>query len=204
MLCKCCAPHQVRRPESNPIMLKGHEAEVTAVDWCSSDYGKIATLSDVFMVFMVISFHSENLRVRKKSLKTKKRKKPDQASGKNSSASGKVSPPISDRAEFLESGKSSMCRASTCSDVSDESTSSTISSSVSKPHKANDSRYEAVQSIRAKDGVLGLSHFMLLKRLRCGDIGSVYLSELNGTKSYFAMKVMDKVALASRKKLLRA
>ncbi|XP_020247767.1 denticleless protein homolog A-like [Asparagus officinalis] len=41
---------QVRRPESNPIMLKGHEAEVTAVDWCSSDYGKIATLSDDFMM----------------------------------------------------------------------------------------------------------------------------------------------------------
>ncbi|XP_020272509.1 denticleless protein homolog isoform X2 [Asparagus officinalis] len=41
---------QVRRPESNPIMLKGHEAEVTAVDWCSSDYGKIATSSDDFMV----------------------------------------------------------------------------------------------------------------------------------------------------------
>ncbi|ONK82078.1 uncharacterized protein A4U43_C01F35890 [Asparagus officinalis] len=139
-----------------------------------------------------------------KVIEDQEKKKSDQGSGKNSSASGKVSAKISDRAEFLESGKSSMCRASTCSDVSDESTSSTISSSVSKPHKANDSRYEAIQSIRAKYGVLGLSHFRLLKRLGCGDIGSVYLSELNGTRSYFAMKVMDKVALASRKKLLRA
>jgi serine/threonine protein kinase len=32
----------------------------------------------------------------------------------------------------------------------------------------------------------------------------VYLSELSGTRSYFAMKVMDKTSLASRKKLLRA
>jgi serine/threonine protein kinase len=44
----------------------------------------------------------------------------------------------------------------------------------------------------------------LLKRLGCGDIGSVYLSELSGTRTCFAMKVMDKAALAARKKLLRA
>lgn len=111
---------------------------------------------------------------------------------------------ISDRADFVESGKSSMCRGSTSTDVSDESTCSSLSSSVSKPHKANDSRWEAIQAIRTKDGVLGLSHFRLLKRLGCGDIGSVYLSELSSTKCYFAMKVMDKALLASRKKLLRA
>ena len=111
---------------------------------------------------------------------------------------------ISDRAEFVESGKSSMCRGSTSSDVSDESTCSSLSSSISKPHKANDSRWEAIQVVRAKDGALGLNHFRLLKRLGCGDIGSVYLSELKGTKCYFAMKVMDKCSLASRKKLLRA
>lgn len=111
---------------------------------------------------------------------------------------------ISDRADFVESGKSSMCRGSTSSDVSDESTCSSISSSINKPHKANDSRWEAIQAVRARDGVLGLSHFRLLKRLGCGDIGSVYLSELSGTKCYFAMKVMDKGSLAGRKKLLRA
>ncbi|KAJ9672437.1 hypothetical protein PVL29_025876 [Vitis rotundifolia] len=97
-----------------------------------------------------------------------------------------------------------MCRGSTSSDVSDESTCSSLSSSISKPHKANDSRWEAIQVVRAKDGALGLNHFRLLKRLGCGDIGSVYLSELKGTKCYFAMKVMDKGSLASRKKLLRA
>ncbi|CAK9156791.1 unnamed protein product [Ilex paraguariensis] len=111
---------------------------------------------------------------------------------------------ISDRADFVESGKSSMCRGSTSSDVSDESTCSSFSSRISKPHKANDLRWEAIQAVRARDGVLGLSHFRLLKRLGCGDIGSVYLAELSGTKSYFAMKVMDKASLASRKKLLRA
>eukprot|EP00262_Sarcandra_glabra_P011933 TRINITY_DN2960_c0_g3_i1.p1 TRINITY_DN2960_c0_g3~~TRINITY_DN2960_c0_g3_i1.p1 ORF type:complete len:615 (-),score=63.82 TRINITY_DN2960_c0_g3_i1:147-1991(-) len=138
------------------------------------------------------------------------------SSVKDSSASAKLSDgrssltktsgsaKISDRADFVESGKSSMCRGSTSSDVSDESTCSSISSNVNKPHKANDSRWEAIQAVRSKDGFLGLTHFRLLKRLGCGDIGSVYLSELSGTKCYFAMKVMDKGSLASRKKLLRA
>ncbi|URE48311.1 protein kinase G11A-like [Musa troglodytarum] len=111
---------------------------------------------------------------------------------------------VSDRADFVESGKSSMCRASTSSDVSDESSCSSMSSSITKPHKANDSRWEAIQIIRSRDGILGLSHFRLLKKLGCGDIGSVYLSELSGMRSYFAMKVMDKGSLASRKKLLRS
>ncbi|XP_009774023.1 serine/threonine-protein kinase D6PK-like [Nicotiana sylvestris] len=135
---------------------------------------------------------------------------------KDSSASAKVSDgasslaktsgsaKISDRADFLESGKSSICRGSTGTDVSEESTSSSLSSSVNKPHKANDSRWEAIQAIRTKDGMLDLRHFRLLKKLGSGDIGSVYLSELCGTKCYFAMKVMDKASLASRKKLLRA
>lgn len=136
-----------------------------------------------------------------------------QTSGKNSSVSAKVSDgsnslaknsgsgKISDPAE---SGKSSMCRGSTSTDVSDESTFSSFSSSINKPHKTNDVRWEAIQAVRSKDGSLGLSHFRLLKRLGCGDIGSVYLAELSGTKCYFAMKVMDKASLASRKKLLRA
>ncbi|GFZ12620.1 D6 protein kinase like 2 [Actinidia rufa] len=144
------------------------------------------------------------------------KKSSDNGTVKDSSASAKVSDgtnnlaktsgsaKISDRADYVESGKSSMCRGSTSSDASDESTCSSLSSSVNKPHKANDSRWEAIQVVRTKDGALGLSHFRLLKRLGCGDIGSVYLSELSGTKSYFAMKVMDKASLASRKKLLRS
>ncbi|XP_020583915.1 serine/threonine-protein kinase D6PK-like [Phalaenopsis equestris] len=140
----------------------------------------------------------------------------EHSSEKNSSSSAKISDgtisftktsesaKISDRADFVESGKSSVCKPSTSSDVSDESSCSSLSSSINKPHKANDSRWEAIQVVRMRDGGLGLSHFRLLKRLGCGDIGSVYLSELSGTKCYFAMKVMDKGSLASRKKLLRA
>ncbi|KAF6145114.1 hypothetical protein GIB67_013465 [Kingdonia uniflora] len=126
------------------------------------------------------------------------KKKSEPGSVKSSSVSAK----FSDGASSLT--KTSICRGSTSSDVSDESSCSSISSSVSKPHKANDSRWEAIQVVRKRDGVLGLNHFRLLKRLGCGDIGSVYLSELSGTKSYFAMKIMDKGSLASRKKLLRA
>ncbi|KAM0918739.1 hypothetical protein ACQ4PT_008645 [Festuca glaucescens] len=108
---------------------------------------------------------------------------------------------VSGHADFVPSGKSSVYRPSAGSDVSDDST---CSSSASKPHKSNDSRWEAIQAVRTKEGSLGLSHFRLLKRLGCGDIGSVYLSELSGTKCYFAMKIMDKASLAGRKKLLRA
>ncbi|RWW87861.1 hypothetical protein BHE74_00003282 [Ensete ventricosum] len=132
--------------------------------------------------------------------------------GKNSDQSGNditVSTKVSDgtsslTADFVDSGKSSMCRPSTNSDISDESSCSSLSSSITKPHKTNDSRWEAIKMIRSRDGVMGLSHFRLLKKLGCGDIGSVYLSELSGTKSFFAMKLMDKGSLASRKKLLRA
>ncbi|OEL18735.1 Protein kinase G11A [Dichanthelium oligosanthes] len=124
--------------------------------------------------------------------------------GTNSLRKTSGSAKISDRADFPESGKSSMCRPSASSNISDESSCSSMSSSTTKPHKGSDSRWEAIRVIRSRDGILGLSHFRLLKKLGCGDIGSVYLSELNGTKSYFAMKVMDKGSLASRKKLLRA
>lgn len=130
----------------------------------------------------------------------------ERGSVKSSSVSDKVSEGNSSLAktDFVESGKSSMCRGSTSSNVSDESSCSSFSSSINKPHKSNDMRWEAIQVVRARDGALGLTHFRLLKRLGCGDIGSVYLAELTGTKAYFAMKVMDKASLASRKKLLRA
>ncbi|KAG8472528.1 hypothetical protein CXB51_034445 [Gossypium anomalum] len=102
-----------------------------------------------------------------------------------------------DRPDHTESGKSSMCRGSTSSDVSNESSYSSLSSRINRPNKTNDIRWEAIQAVQGKDGILGLNHFRLLKRLGCGDIGSVYLSELSGTRCYFAMKVMDKASLAS-------
>ncbi|XP_031277560.1 serine/threonine-protein kinase D6PKL1 [Pistacia vera] len=108
------------------------------------------------------------------------------------------------RGDSLESAKTSISRASDSSGLSDDSNWSNITGSANKPHKGNDPRWKAILAIRARDGILGMSHFKLLKRLGCGDIGSVYLSELSSTRCYFAMKVMDKASLASRKKLTRA
>ena len=78
------------------------------------------------------------------------------------------------------------------------------SSAPFKPHTGGDIRWDAINAVNARESPLGLSHFRLLKRLGYGDIGSVYLVELRGTSAHFAMKVMDKVSLASRNKLLRA
>lgn len=154
-----------------------------------------------------INLESEDTFDQEKTLSGKKESFKDSSAstdGISSGAKTSGSAKTTEKSELVESGKSSICRGSTSTDVSDESSCSSLSSSMSKPHKSNDSRWEAIQAVRSKDGNLGLSHFRLLKRLGCGDIGSVYLSELSGTKSYFAMKVMDKVSLESRKKLLRA
>ncbi|GAB2224308.1 hypothetical protein Drorol1_Dr00005061 [Drosera rotundifolia] len=106
--------------------------------------------------------------------------------------------------DSLESTKTSMSRASGSSGISDDSNWSNLTGSGNKPHKGNDPRWKAILAIRARDGILGMNHFRLLQRLGCGDIGSVYLSELSGTRCYFAMKVMDKASLAARKKMNRA
>ncbi|KAH9297566.1 hypothetical protein KI387_029248 [Taxus chinensis] len=98
------------------------------------------------------------------------------------------------------------CRNNSCS--SDETSCSNNNNiyprPCKKPHKAsNDLHWEAIQEAKNR-GDIGLNHFALLRRLGRGDIGSVYLVELKGTGCYFAMKVMDKGSLVSRKKLLRA
>lgn len=41
---------QVDKPKENPVVLKGHGGEVTAVDWCRFEVGKIATSSDDFTI----------------------------------------------------------------------------------------------------------------------------------------------------------
>lgn len=83
----------------------------------------------------------------------------------------------------------------------DCSTNSTI-----KRHTGGDSRWEAIQTANSQNSPAGLNltHFRLLKRIGYGDIGSVYLVELQGTNAFFAMKVMDKASLANRNKLIRA
>ncbi|KAG5001043.1 hypothetical protein JHK82_022189 [Glycine max] len=72
-----------------------------------------------------------------------------------------------------------------------------------KPHTGGDVRWDAINMVSRGNG-LNLSHFKLLQRVGYGDIGSVYLVELKGSKAFFAMKVMDKASLASKKKLLRS
>ncbi|KAG9160665.1 hypothetical protein Leryth_017464 [Lithospermum erythrorhizon] len=108
------------------------------------------------------------------------------------------------KGDSLESAKTSVGRASDSSGLSDDSNWSTSTGSANKPHKGNDPRWKAILAIRLRGGILGMSHFKLLRRLGCGDIGSVYLSELTGTRCCFAMKVMDKASLETRKKLTRA
>lgn len=109
-----------------------------------------------------------------------------------------------------ESTKSSLC-SDHSEESMDRSSTTTTTSAITKPHKSNDPRWEAIQLVRARYGPLGLAHFRLLKQVGSGDIGSVYLAELTNTGigtvtsiCRFAMKVMDKVALAQRKKLVRA
>ncbi|KAJ0252952.1 Transducin/WD40 repeat-like superfamily protein [Hirschfeldia incana] len=41
---------QVNKPQLDPTILKGHDSEVTAVDWSPSEIGKVATASDDFTV----------------------------------------------------------------------------------------------------------------------------------------------------------
>ncbi|CAN6440115.1 unnamed protein product [Victoria cruziana] len=111
--------------------------------------------------------------------------------------------------DSLDSGKSSLSMVTYCSGVSEsnESISGRYSSPIgvgNKPHKGNDLRWDAIQHVQFKDGPLGLDHFRLLKKLGCGDIGSVYFAELRGAGCLFAMKVTDKSTLASKKKLFRA
>ncbi|KAL2335722.1 hypothetical protein Fmac_016935 [Flemingia macrophylla] len=41
---------KVDKPQDDPTILKSHDGEVTAVNWCSSEIGKLATCSDDFTV----------------------------------------------------------------------------------------------------------------------------------------------------------
>ncbi|KAK9071712.1 hypothetical protein SSX86_008141 [Deinandra increscens subsp. villosa] len=105
------------------------------------------------------------------------------------------------------SEKTSLSSSSCCYSV-DPNETRVKTSCPSKPHKSNDIRWDAIQSVKCKDGggggELSLSHFRLLKKLGFGDIGSVYLAELRGMGCLFAVKVMDKGMLVGRKKLIRA
>lgn len=107
-----------------------------------------------------------------------------------------------EKGEFSQSSKSSIGEFS--SSTSEESSSSGSSRCCNRPHMSKDTRWEAVHCVQKQHGFLSLRHFKLLRRLGSGDIGTVYLAELAGTKCLFALKVMDNEFLTRRKKLLRA
>lgn len=115
----------------------------------------------------------------------------------------KKNPRSKGKGEFSQSSKSSQGEYSSSTSLSDESNLSRTSCS-NKPHMSKDVRWEAIRHIRMQHGALGLRHFNLLKKLGCGDIGTVYLAELISTNCLFAIKVMDNEFLARRKKMPRA
>ncbi|KAK4789220.1 hypothetical protein SAY86_020539 [Trapa natans] len=109
-----------------------------------------------------------------------------------------------DKGDFSQSSKSSIGEySSSTTSISDESNISRSSCS-NRPHMSKDIRWEAIRHVRKQSGVLGLTHFNLLKKLGSGDIGTVYLAELIGTNCLFAIKVMDNEFLSRRNKLPRA
>ncbi|KAJ9177961.1 hypothetical protein P3X46_009884 [Hevea brasiliensis] len=109
-----------------------------------------------------------------------------------------------EKGEFSQSSKSSIGDYSSSTSVSEDSNLSGSSRCGNRPHMSKDLRWEAIRQVQKQHGRLGLKHFMLIKKLGCGDIGSVYLAELAGTNCLFALKVMDNEFLASRKKMSRA
>ncbi|XP_065866219.1 serine/threonine-protein kinase D6PK-like [Euphorbia lathyris] len=109
-----------------------------------------------------------------------------------------------EKGEFSQSSKGSIGDYSSSTSISDESNLSGSSRCGNRPHMSRDTRWEAIRLVQRQHGSLGLKHFRLIKKLGCGDIGSVYLAELTSTGCLFALKVMDNEFLASRKKMSRA
>ncbi|XP_022957983.1 serine/threonine-protein kinase D6PK-like [Cucurbita moschata] len=106
---------------------------------------------------------------------------------------------------FSQSSKSSSIgECSHSPSISGESILSGSSCSGVRPHMSRDLKWEAIHHIQDQHKCLSLKNFNLLRRLGLGDIGTVYLSELCDSSCLFAIKVMDKEFLASRKKILRA
>ncbi|XP_030957767.1 serine/threonine-protein kinase D6PKL1-like isoform X2 [Quercus lobata] len=109
-----------------------------------------------------------------------------------------------EKGEFSQSSKSSIGDYSTSTSNSEESNVCGPSRSGKRPHMSKDLRWEAIHSVQKQQGNLSLRHFKMLRRLGCGDIGTVYLAELTSTNCLFALKVMDNDFLVSRKKMPRA
>ncbi|XP_078434292.1 serine/threonine-protein kinase D6PK-like [Wolffia australiana] len=117
-----------------------------------------------------------------------------------------VVPRSKEKGESSQSSKSSLgdhsCSSTSISGESNQSVAS--GRGLSKPHTSADLRWAAIRRAELLHGNLGLDNFVLLRRLGSGDIGTVYLAELDGTGCVFALKVMDMDFLSSRKKVGRA
>ncbi|XP_052183977.1 protein kinase PINOID 2 [Diospyros lotus] len=104
------------------------------------------------------------------------------------------------------------CSRSWMSNLSFSSRRSSISAGdafFSKPHKTNQAAWEAIRRLQCEKGRVGLEHFRLLHRLGSGDIGNVYLCQIRNPvvglpQCFYAMKVVDREALAIRNKLQRS
>ncbi|XP_076956481.1 serine/threonine-protein kinase D6PK-like [Bidens hawaiensis] len=108
-----------------------------------------------------------------------------------------------DKGEFTQSSNSSICEYGSSTSISEERNLSGCII-VNRPHMSKDIRWQAINHMMKQNGFLGLRHFNLLKKLGCGDIGTVYLAELVGTNYPFAIKVMDNEFLERRQKMPRA
>lgn len=109
---------------------------------------------------------------------------------------------LREKGECSQSSLSSSGEFSSSTSISEESSGSGIN--CYRPHMSKDVRWEAIHHVIREEGRLGLKNFKLLRRLGCGDIGTVYLAELLGTGCLFALKVMDVEFLIRRRKMLRA
>ncbi|KAI0527124.1 hypothetical protein KFK09_002722 [Dendrobium nobile] len=75
----------------------------------------------------------------------------------------------------------------------------------SKPHRSSDRAWTAIRSRAGSE--IGPRDFRLLRRIGSGDISTVYLCRLrddHSASSLYAMKVVDRLSLARKKKLGRA
>ncbi|GMJ12600.1 PINOID, ABRUPTUS [Hibiscus trionum] len=76
-----------------------------------------------------------------------------------------------------------------------------------KPHRSSDLAYSTIRSLTlAQKKGLTFRDFRLLRNIGSGDIGTVYLCRLANVDEncFYAMKVVDKEALAMKKKVQRA
>lgn len=138
--------------------------------------------------------------VRVKMTESSKSKEKGQLSQCSKSGSSKSR----EKGQLSQSSKSNVGDFGSSTIISDGSSQSSSSSHGSRPHMSMDVRWEAIRHVLVQQGSIGLKNFELLKRLGSGDIGTVYLAELNGSGCLFALKVMDVDFLVSRKKMSRA